>query len=403
MVLGGLVLSSWPAAAEQADGWLERPTLSGDWGGTRCRLEDRGIGVWAGYRAGLWSVLGGGFDTGTRYEGFAEWGFDADLERLAGWRGGSFHMSWFSYHGGQPSTDLVGAFPLTFLSGNEADDAIRFYRIYLEQELLGDRVRLKLGQLAADDDFFVSRYSDALVNASFGTFGLGGNQQIAPFYPLAAPGAYAFAELFERWFTRLGVYTADPGEETSSNIGFDWELDEGLFALLEVATERAPLGRTGTYTLGAVGTTADITDFESGREVDGSYAFYAMLDQALILDAEGAPRLGAFVRVQLAAQESRSTLQWYLDGGLAFYSPLPGRDDDVLAIGVTYIEFGDDYVDSQRAAGVKLSRSQFLVELSYRLQVTGWLTLQASVQLFEDAHFSRRDTTAIGIGASVDF
>ena len=60
MVLGGL-LPSWPAAAEQADGWLERATLTGDWGGARGRLADHGIDVWAGYTAGLWSVLGGGF------------------------------------------------------------------------------------------------------------------------------------------------------------------------------------------------------------------------------------------------------------------------------------------------------------------------------------------------------
>jgi porin len=395
------VLPAWLAAAEPADGRHDA-TLTGDWGGARARLADRGIEVWASYTAGLWSVLGGGFDTGTRYEGFAEWGFDADLERLAGWRGLGFHMDWFSYHGGQPSADLVGAYPLTFLSGNEADDAIRFYRIYLQQELLGGRVILKLGQLAADDDFFVSRYSDALVNASFGTFGLGSDEQIAPFFPLAAPGAYAFADLSERWFGRLGVYTADPGEEKSGNIGFDWELDEGVFALLELGTERAPLGRPGTYTLGAVGTTADVPDFESGREADGTYGFYAMLDQALILDADGATRLGAFVRAQLAA-ESRSELRWYLDAGLALYSPLPGRDDDVFAIGVTYIDFGDDYVDSQRAAGVDLSSSQLLVELSYRLQLTGWLTLQPSLQLFEDAHFSRSDTTAFGVQATVDF
>ena len=101
------------------------------------------------------------------------------------------------------------------------------------------------------------------------------------------------------------------------------------------------------------------------------------------------------------------TLALALVGALGACSP--AVEDEVLDDGSdapdhddTGDTFADDYVDSRRATGTDVSRSQLLLELSYRLQVTPWLTLQPTVQLFGDAHFSRRDTTTFGIQANVN-
>ena len=51
-------------------------------------------------------------------------------------------------------------------------------------------VLLKLGQLAADEDFFLSENSADLLNGTFGFLGLGRAKQLMPFYPLATPGVY---------------------------------------------------------------------------------------------------------------------------------------------------------------------------------------------------------------------
>jgi len=400
--LTGLMVLTQDAAAGAAEGLRDRPQLTGNWGGARTRLADLGIDPYASYTAGFWSNLRGGFATGVRYEGFAQWGVDANLETLAGWRGARFHIGWNSYHGGQPSTELVGQFSMAFIYGSEAEVSVRFYDIYVEQELLGGRVQLKVGQLAADDDFFVSRYSDALLNGTFGGFGLGREEQIAPFYPLAAPGAYVLVRPAEQWFARVGVYTADPGEDVTSNIGFDWSFDEGASFLAEVGTQQSPFGYPGSYTLGAFGTTTTGSDFERGGTVDGAYGLFGMIDQALAVDLEGAPTLGAFVRGQFGAQEDRSIVRWYVDGGLKLFGPLPGRDADVLSLGVGFDKFGRDYVSRQRSEGENVSEYQLSVEFTYRAQVTGWLTLQPDLQLFFDPHFSRRDAIVFGLQAVVE-
>jgi carbohydrate-selective porin OprB len=51
---------------------------------------------------------------------------------------------------------------------------------------------------------------------------------------------------------------------------------------------------------------------------------------------------------------------------------------------------------------VNVSRRESVLELTYRLQVTGWLTLQPDVQFFFDPHFSRRDATVIGLRAVIE-
>ncbi|MEE8311702.1 MAG: carbohydrate porin, partial [Candidatus Binatia bacterium] len=215
-VVGALV--SCDASAHEADRALHseeapRSTLSGDWGGRRARLRERGILPFARYTSGFWSNLHGGFKTGTRYEGFAQWGIDLDLELLAGWKGARFHIDWYSYHGGQPSEDLVGPFLSTTVSAWETSSAVRFYEIFLEQQGLQGRLLLKAGQLAADNDFFISSNADALLNGTFGFFGLGRTKEIFPFYPLAAPGVYLRLSGSEKeWIGHVGVYTADGGD-----------------------------------------------------------------------------------------------------------------------------------------------------------------------------------------------
>lgn len=79
-----LLLGPAAAVAEAAngEGWLARSRLSGRWDGARDELEARGVDLFAQYTAGFWSNLRGGFERGTRYEGFAHIGLGLELAPL---------------------------------------------------------------------------------------------------------------------------------------------------------------------------------------------------------------------------------------------------------------------------------------------------------------------------------
>lgn len=381
----------------------ERPRLTGTWGGVRSTLADRGVELEARYSAGSWSNVDGGRRDGTRYEGFAQWAIETDLDRLVGWHGGRLVVNGYSYHGAQPTDSLVGGFGTLTVSGNETSDSFRFFEIFLSQTWSEERFAIKAGQLAADSDFFISAMADTLLNGTFGFLGLGRDKNLAPFFPLATPGAYLRARTRDAdWEVRAGVYSADTGEDDSNNIGFDDGFSSGAFAIAEIRHRHELFGRSGSTLLGAAVTTARIEDYGKGGKVRGGYGLYGLVDQILIEGAPDRPELGLFARFYAAPQQDRSIGEWYLDGGFELTRPLPGRPGDVFSMGFAYLHFADDYRDRQRANGDDVTQSQSVLEITYRAQLTGWLTLQPDLQLIFDPHFSRRDATVIGIRAMIE-
>jgi len=400
-----------PAPAEPAahPGWLERSgllersSLTGSWGGWREKLAERGVFPGARYTTGFWSNLRGGFETGIRYEGFAEWWVALDLEELARWKGGSFEINWYSYHGGQPSDELVGLFATQTVSGHETARSVRFYEILLRQTWAEGRFVVEIGQLAADTDFFLVENADSLINGTFGFLGLGRQSAVAPFYPLAAPGVYFQASTPQgHWSARVGVYVAGPGVDESSNFGFGYRFGDGVVLLGELQARRSPFGLPGVYALGVIGTTAEVADYEKGGTVEGGVGLFASIDQTLLEHRPDRPGLGAFARSYGAPHEDRSQIHWYLDFGLKLTRPLPGRPRDVLSLGFAYLNFSDDYVASLRAGGENVSRQESVLELTYRVQMTPWLRIQPDLQFVFDPQRSRRDAIVFGLRAVIE-
>lgn len=383
-------------------GWRDRPRATGDWGGRRTRLDQRGLELGARYTAGFWSNVQGGFETGTRYEGFAEWSAIAQLEPLIGWKGGGAAITAYSYHGGQPSIDLVGVFETQTISGHESFGTFRFFEMYLSQMWGDDRYYLKAGQLAADNDFFASEVASHLLNGTFGFLGL--TREISAFYPLATPGAYFRARTPDgRWEGDIGIYTADPGEDVESNHGFDYSFDNGFSILMEARTRRQWFGRSGSYALGFSVTNKKIENFETGGIANGDYGLFFSIDQAITRDNDSGPRVSIFIRGYGTPQQDRAKGKTYVDFGVTVERPFDSRDRDVFSVGVAWLHFADAYVAYQNSLGLDVSPDEAIIEFTYKAHLTGWLSLQPDMQIVLDPHYSRRDALVLGLRAVVDF
>jgi len=374
---------------------------TGDWGGLRTRLSERGVDLFADYTGTLWANVRGGREEEARYEGFVAFGAVADLTALLGWPGAALRVDGFGVHADRPTDDLVGASATHFVSGWEARRAARVYRIQLEQELLDGDLRVKLGQLAADDDFGISRHSALFLNAVFGDFLRAEAPLEGPVFPLAAPGIYAEYAPAEAWAARLGAYTADVGRDELDNFGFDWSFDADAGAAFsgELAARPRLLGRPGAYTVGVAATTGERTDFRSGERERGSLALYAMIDQTLWADARGEPRLGFFARGAATPRADRAVMRWHLDAGLVLHDPIPGRAGrgDALGAAFSVLEFGDAFVDARRAAGADVARTEIVVEVTARLALAPWLHAQPDLQILLGPQLSRRDAVVLGL------
>ena len=318
-----------------------------------------------------------------------------------GLEGRRFEINWYSYHGGQPSEDLVGPFPTQTVSGHETVRSVRFYEILLRQTWDDGRFLVKAGQLAADTDFFVSDNSDALLNGTFGFLGLGRGHRDRPLLPARRsrrllPCAHRGRSAGRRTWASTPPTPARTARATSASTG---RSTTGPSSSVSCAPGAASSAGPEAYAVGAVGTTAELENFASGGSVNEGYGLFGGIDQLLFEQTSARPGLGLFLRSYGGPQEERSLVRWYVDFGLKLTRPFRGRDRDVLSLGFAYLRLTDSYVGSQRRVGLDVSKQQTVLELTYRFQATGWLSLQPDVQFVFDPHFSRRDAIVIGLRA----
>jgi len=93
----------------------------------------------------------------------------------------------------------------------EALPSTRLYELYFEQKWGKNQVSLKAGQLAADSEFFTTRYNDVFTNASMGWPAImsvnlpsGG-----PSPPLAAVGARLLVNFSDDVSALAAVFNGD--------------------------------------------------------------------------------------------------------------------------------------------------------------------------------------------------
>jgi len=415
-VIAAVALTVLPAAAAQAADnatppksiW-EQETLTGDWGGARTALKDKGIDLSLVYIGEALAVLSGGLERRGSYEGRFDFAADADLEKLIGWKGASTHVTVFQIHnGGRNIADNVGS--ISDPSNIDAFATTRLFTAWFQQNAFDDRVSFRIGQLAADDEFLTSQTASGLINGTFGWADMMAANILngGPAYPLATPGARLAVKATDALTLQAAVFSGDPAGKDCTDIpqrcnryGTTFSFSGGALWMGElqyaVNQGKDAIGLPGVYKLGAWYATADYGDLHdaidgTGAQVSlgvdpdatpvthrGNGGLYGVADQMIWRGKESS--LNLFVRGGFAPSD-RNLVSYYIDAGLGLKGPLPGRPDDQLTFGFAYARISKDAAAADRdttpAAIVRDYEAVF--ELSYALQVAPWWTVQPDLQ-----------------------
>jgi porin len=402
-----------PETVKETSFW-KRDTLTGDWGGARTVLKDQyGTEVTVNYIGEAFSVLSGGLHRHTSYEGRLEFSLDTDLQTLAGWKGGSTHITVFDIDGGNHNAEQnVGS--IADPSNIDAHATTRLFTLWFQQSLLDDRLSVRVGQLASDDEFFLSPTAGGLINATFGWTGmLGANiRSGGPAYPLSAPGVRIAIKPTQRLTLLTAVFAGDPAgphcnrdPQDCNNHGTTFSLSGGALWMNElqyaIHQDKKAQGLPGVYKLGAWYATADYADKHYGRDgfgdtvslADpaavaplnhaGNWGFYGLADQTV--GRWGERSLSLFVRGGLQPAD-RNLISFHVDGGAGVKGLLPGRPEDLLTFGMAYRRISSSAVALDRdtlatsGAPYPIQNYEMQVELNYSAQIAPWWTLQADLQ-----------------------
>jgi porin len=147
-------------------------------------------------------VLGnpiGGFRQGAIYDGVLEAGVQIDLSKLANWQGATFTADAYYPHGSSLTRQDVH--DLNVVSNIDSFHYPRLYELWLEQELFDDKLSIRIGQIPADTEFFLTTYGALFVNSAFGAIPTISLNMNAPVYPAATPGIRLRFKPDDHWFS----------------------------------------------------------------------------------------------------------------------------------------------------------------------------------------------------------
>ncbi|HWE75778.1 MAG TPA: carbohydrate porin [Stellaceae bacterium] len=389
-----------------------RDVLTGNWGGARSMLEDKGIVLGADTIDEFLGNGTGGTKTGTIYEGRLELFATLDLNKLFGWSDAAFHINAYQTHGrGLSSNDFGGN--LMTASNIEAARSTRLFDLWIEQLFFDGALSIRGGQIAADDEFFTSIYAGNFINGTFGWPAImasdlpNGGQA----YPLATPGVrVGYAPNKETTFA-VALMNGDPAggglanAQQRDNDGTAFRFNDGAFAIAEaryaINQAKDASGQPATYKLGLWYHSGAFDDerYDSfgqslaaptstgiARKHWNNVGVYAVADQQLWRDSDADRNFGIFLRIGATPMADRNLVTFYADTGFNFKGIIPSRGDDVFGIALAVAQIGPTArardQDQRQVSGIAqpIRDNESMIEITYRVQATPWWTLQPDLQ-----------------------
>ena len=376
----------------------------------RQRLKARGFDFGFISTNEVLSNLSGGQRRGTVYQGKIEGFVNADLEKLMGLKGLTFYANGFQINNtGGIARDYVGS--LETISNIEALRTTRLSELWLEQKF-GETWSLRIGQLAADTEFFVAEFSDCFITSDWPAITKADLPGGGPAYPLSTPGFRLKYEITPSLTVLGALFNGSPSApgledpEIQNHYGLNFRVNDPPLAIAELQyrynKEKNATGLAGTWRLGGWYHFGKFDDqrydlvglplanpFSLGvpRQFSGNSGIYGVVDHQLYRPAGGGPDsgIGMFSRIS-ASPSDRNPISFYLDGGIFSAGMIPGRPDDKFGATFLYARAsnqlsGSDY-DAILYSGIfqPVRNYQLSLEFTYRALITPGWTIQPDLQ-----------------------
>ena len=386
---------------DAAQSWLERDSLFISQA-TESLSKKTGFTPALSWTGEVWSNVSSGSDTHTMFDSLFTLELEQDLSVLAGKEGfGRIGASAFYYAQTSKDNALGGLDSSQGCWSNiVGGDMLRVFEIFYANEFEGDAgsFSLRVGQLAADEDFMGMDYSDVFLNSSFGAMPNIAPAQLFSQYNVATLGlVVGYAK--DNLDVLAGVYNGNVGADISSNNGFDYAgTFETVAVWYQIGYNYAIGDLDGRVMVG--GNWHSDPSRVNFDQIDAHsfYSFYAGVQQALVNDSEGNAKFGVYARVGVVPESKHSDQNFYADFGFNWFSPLPGREDDVFAAGFSVIE---NEGDSRYVGGY--SHYEGALEITYKCQLTPAIAIQPDFQLFTNPNGTKGAAYVVGARAQVVF
>lgn len=432
--------ASLPAfAAEEEEGpdWAEL-TLSGDWGGLRNDLYEKGVAVEFAHKSDVLGNVSGGIENGTRWMGLTEAKIKFDLEKILGWSSTLLYLNYQSALGGKLNTHQSG----TYMGVDNIEvgkNTAQFLQAWVQKNLFDDRLSILAGLYPIDSEFYVTDASGVFIHPSYGmaaeaaqAASNGRVEHGPPIFNTSSVGVRVKYTSPEHTMYLMGAVTdAVPGDPNHP-YGTQIKLGHGDGTLSIVELGFTPAEAMHTFEIPQPGEATrmdpamkaheiyepfaklaigywhyssrydDLLDTDAGGNPQRRHrqGAYALAEKTLLKEADDPDQgLAAFVRLGAASRGVHQS-DWSASLGLRYVGLLSGRDSDIAGIAMTTSHASSKY----RQANLS-ERYETAFEATYRAQIRPWLALQPDLQYIINPGMDRtlENTWVVGIRTEVIF
>jgi porin len=400
------------ASPDAGDPWT-RSTLSGDWGGVRDELAQKGVSLDVSLTQAAQGIVHGGKGTGWQYGGGrGDITLSVDSQKLGLWPGGFLNLE--AEGNFIPADSLrksingrTGA--LMPVNSNQfyplpAGDNFNLPALNFTQ-FLSPYFGLAIGKLATltstsgdRNEFAHGKGDTQFLNAAF---------NLNPVLPLTVPYSTLGTGLLvlptqdpRQMIARLFLLSSTGKASTS---GFDDLEGDNLTVAGEGRLRTDFFGLTGHQLFGATFSNRKFSSidqsarfiFENGAldAKKGSWSVYYNFDQYLYGTKGSGEGVGIFGRFG-ASDGSPNFMHFFYSLGVGGKGMIPGRSHDRYGLGFYYIDVSNPKLQGLFQSA-KLLRDEYGFEAFYNVAITPWLLLTPDVQIVRGA---QKEKIAVGTG-----
>jgi porin len=410
--LGALLLALCVGPGAQADDSAggDSKGMTGDWGGLRTALLERGVEVEMSYTGESASNLRGGYDRShaTRYADEFSLGTQFDLEKLLGWSDAEFGVQVVNRNGHSLTRErLADPRGTPFADTQEifgASSVTRLSALWLSKGWLDDQFNLKLGRFAFGDEFALEDchfQNQALCDSQIGNF-------VDSVYngPVSTWAARLKWHLGEQWAAQVGAFAVNPSYlENDNGFKLNGSGTDGALLPAELIWSPKLAGLPGEYHAGYYYSTAPVDDLFkdaddlpaalSGEEVrrDSSRHGWWLTAKQQLTRVDGDLKRGLVLYANVSAFDQATTpVKGLQKLGLVYLGPFAARPDDTLGLAVVRLQASKQWLRNARATNaaggfgyddedyLPEQHSELDIELNYSIQATDWLSLRPNLQ-----------------------
>ena len=368
----------------------ERETLTDGWFGAAPALEEQGLTLGLSATQVYQGVVHG--ETTHRHAGRWAGSYDleieADMDALANLDGGRVYvLTEGSWSDGLDASSVGSLFGVNDdAGGDRSADVTEFW---YEHAFADGRVRVRLGKMdltggfechdqpvAFDGNVYANDETTQFLNGALV------NNPAIPF-PDYGIGLAVHVEPVDGWYASTAIADAQADvREVGFNTAFDRE--DYTFSIVEVGhvgelpSPHGPL--PGAVRVGLWYDPQPKARFDGRGSERDDVGFYASADQMLLREGDdpaSGEGLGLFVRFGWA-DEAVNPIGTFWSAGCQYRGLVPGRDDDVLGVGMARARASDEPGTGFTSA------HETAVEAYYAVQVTPWLSVSPHVQYVAD-------------------